>query len=74
MSVRHCDNCGGELTVVKTRERVRRPFTPKEVNVVMRERVCHRGPSGNGDGCGARSWSEEFIVAAVPSIETENHE
>jgi hypothetical protein len=39
MSVRHCDHRGGELTVVKTREHVRRPFTPQTLGVVTRERA-----------------------------------
>jgi hypothetical protein len=74
MSVRSCDHCGGELTVVKTRERVRGPFTPDALNVVMRERLCRLGPERNGLGCGRRTWSEEFEVAAVPSINESEYE
>src|SRR5690242_3812713 len=66
MSVRTCDNCGGDLTVVKTRERLLRPFTPDGVGVVLRERLCRLGPNRDGNGCGARSWSEEYIVAEAP--------
>jgi hypothetical protein len=73
MSVRHCDYCGGELTVVKTREQTRRPFTPTELSVVVRERLCRLGPDGSGRGCGARTWSEEFTVAAVAAIPKERN-
>jgi hypothetical protein len=53
--------------VVNTAERLRRPFTPQALAVVVRERICKGGPAGGG-GCGHRAWSEEYEVAAVPSI------
>jgi hypothetical protein len=64
MSVRTCDNCGGELTVVKTRERLLRPFMPDGVAVVLRERLCRL----DRNGCGARTWSEEYVVAEAPPV------
>jgi hypothetical protein len=67
MAVRHCDYCGGELTVVNTQERVRRPFTPESLGIVMRERVCRGGTFGR-EGCGMRTFTEEHVVSAVPSV------
>jgi hypothetical protein len=58
------------MTVVNTVERLRRPFTPDGVVVVMRERVCKGGTHGRvGDGCGHRTWTEEYAVASAPSLE-----
>lgn len=68
MSVRTCDYCGGPLTVVVTREQFRRPFTPEGLAVVQRERLCKRGPKDNGNGCGSRTWAEEYVVASVPPL------
>ena len=73
-SVRTCPNCGGALTVMDTREQLRRPFTSNGYGVVLRERVCKGGTAGRvGDGCGFRSWSEEYVVASVTPNGKDEH-